>query len=133
MEDESIRINEISDCRQRAIICKEPNLNSSQIFKSICNTIINYPHLTKHEKKYLINDLIRIRDAQNVIENTGERRKCEYCNNQVIAITYCESCIRDYLERDFSKWTAGRSYILKNLKNSRTTDEKWLKNDKQAM
>ncbi|CAG8775933.1 25377_t:CDS:1, partial [Gigaspora rosea] len=52
-------------------------------------------------------------DAQNVIENTGEKRKCEYCNNQVIAITYCESCIRDYLKRNFSEWTTGNVKIDK--------------------
>ncbi|CAG8791361.1 3153_t:CDS:1, partial [Dentiscutata erythropus] len=113
MEDESTRIDEISDCRQRAIVCKEPNLSPSQIFKSISNMVVNYPHLTKYEKKYLINDLIRIRDVQNVIENTGEKRHCEYCNNQVIAITYCENCIRNYLKRDFSEWTTGNVKIDK--------------------
>ncbi|CAG8500023.1 14503_t:CDS:2 [Dentiscutata heterogama] len=109
MEEKSIRVDEISDCRQRAIICKESNLNSSQIFKSISNMVVNNPCLTKHEKKYIINDLIIIRDAQNVIADIGERRHCEYCNNPAIAITYCENCIRNYLERDFSKWTTGNS------------------------
>ncbi|CAG8745762.1 27966_t:CDS:1 [Dentiscutata erythropus] len=111
MEEKSIRIGEISDVRQRAINCKEPNLTPSQIFKSITNTIINYQSLTKHEKQYLISDLVRIRDAQNVIADIGEKRHCEYCDNRVIAITYCENCIRNYLERNFSKWTTENDKI----------------------
>ncbi|CAG8587550.1 6711_t:CDS:2, partial [Racocetra fulgida] len=70
---------------------------------------------------------------------TGEKRQCEYCNKQVIAITYCESCIRNYLEKQdgifssvyiatwkngpFKEWDAEKhelrrgdddTYILKN-------------------
>ncbi|CAG8687692.1 34596_t:CDS:1, partial [Racocetra persica] len=116
MEDKPIRINEISDCRQRGIVCKGPNLDSSQFFKHICNTIINHPSLTIQEKKYLINDLIRIRDTQNIIEETGEKRQCEYCNKQVIAITYCESCIRNYLEKLFNKWTTRNDELDKLIR-----------------
>ncbi|CAG8527876.1 7456_t:CDS:2 [Cetraspora pellucida] len=138
MEDKSIRTDEVSDCRQRGIICKGPNLNPSQIFKSICNTIINNPILTIKEVDYLINDLIIIRDAQNIIEETGEKRQCEYCNKQVIAITYCEGLyIAKWEIGPFKEWDAEKQvlkrgdndvYILKSLKNSKTADELWLKN-----
>ncbi|CAG8435132.1 9994_t:CDS:2 [Scutellospora calospora] len=107
MKVKVIRKDVISDCRQRGIICKDDNLNPPEIFKSICNTVINHTDLTKHEKQYLINELIKIRDAQNIIGDIGERRTCAYCNNQVIAITYCERCIRNYLQRNSNKWTTG--------------------------
>ncbi|CAG8527175.1 27919_t:CDS:2 [Dentiscutata erythropus] len=112
----NLRIDMISDCRQRAIVSKEPDLDHSQTFKSICNTVINNRILTEQEKVYLINDLIIIRDSQNVIENIGEKRQCKYCNNQVIAFLYCEFCIRNYLKERFSKWNTGDDKLDKLIR-----------------
>ncbi|KAF0447966.1 kinase-like domain-containing protein [Gigaspora margarita] len=97
----------ISDCRQRAIVILRmfPELEGPKYFKALCNIVINDPLLEIHEKTYLIYDLSKIHDTQNIINKIKIRRRCEYCNTQVIAILYCERCIRNYLEKQFRKWT----------------------------
>ncbi|KAF0447963.1 protein kinase [Gigaspora margarita] len=109
----NLRMDSISDCRQMAIIFmkKLSNIDSSQMFKFICNIVINNLHLTQYEKNYLIHDLIKTRDSQNIIEKVGERRLCKYCNNKVFAILYCEDCVRNYLKSKFNNWSTGSNNI----------------------
>ncbi|CAG8524987.1 25021_t:CDS:2 [Dentiscutata erythropus] len=113
----NLRIDLISDCRQMAIIFMKnfPNLDNSQMFKFICNVVINNLHLTQHEKNYLIFDLIITRDSQNIIEEIGERRLCKYCNSKVLANG-------PYIEWDTEQQILKRggkgTYILKRLNNS---------------
>ncbi|POG61721.1 kinase-like domain-containing protein [Rhizophagus irregularis DAOM 181602=DAOM 197198] len=42
------------------------------------------------------------------------KRICENCNQECLATTYCECCIRNYLKAKFSNWTSG-NVIINNL------------------
>ncbi|CAG8461079.1 8474_t:CDS:2 [Scutellospora calospora] len=111
MNQSNLRIDVISDRRQRAIVNSRvfPKLSGPQFFKALCNLVYNDSFLNIDEKIYLIDDLSKISDIQNVSENIGEKRLCKYCNNKVIAILYCECCIRNYLKNQFNKWSSGNS------------------------
>ncbi|CAG8755231.1 9401_t:CDS:2, partial [Gigaspora rosea] len=107
INDSKLRIDMISDCRLRVIVDLKrfPKLVGPQYFKALCNGVINDPLLKTNEKAYLISDLSEIKDAQNIIEKFEIRRRCVYCNTDVIATNYCEYCIRNYLEK--REWTTG--------------------------
>src|SRR5581483_10414892 len=57
--------------------------------------------LTKEVSSSTINILVRERDCDKVLLNEGTRRICENCQNHCLAESYCELCIRKYLEANF--------------------------------
>ncbi|CAG8463711.1 6812_t:CDS:2 [Gigaspora margarita] len=138
INNSNLRIDMISDCRLRVIVDLKrfPKLVGSQHFKALCNGVINDPSLRANEKAYLISDLSEINDTQNIIEKVEIRRRCVYCNTDVIATNYCEYCIphRCYSTIYTAKWENGPFtwdkeqqklkrggpgiYILKALENS---------------
>ncbi|CAG8590969.1 1065_t:CDS:2 [Scutellospora calospora] len=103
-----LRIDVISDRRQRAIVNlrKFTNLTSFQFFEALYDIVNSDPLLNIDERKYLMHDIRKIRDIQNVTENIGEKRLCEYCKNEVIATLYCEGCVRNNLKKQFNKWSS---------------------------
>ncbi|CAG8527131.1 27917_t:CDS:1 [Dentiscutata erythropus] len=115
----NFRMDMISECRIKAIVRLREfsKLRGAQYCKAFCDIVINDTLLETHEKIYLIYDLLKIRDTQNIIhKNVEVSRKCEYCNNQVIAALYCEFCIRNYLEKQFNKWTSENEEIDKLIR-----------------
>jgi hypothetical protein len=62
-----------------------------------------------------ITEAIRLRnkmyDRDRILYNEGTRRICEYCNQECLAISYCEYCIQNYLKAKFSIWTSGNNDI----------------------
>ncbi|RIA87480.1 hypothetical protein C1645_285446 [Glomus cerebriforme] len=74
-------------------------------------TILADKSLTKDEKTKAIRIINEGYDRQKILHNYGERRICENCKQECIAITYCEYCIRNYLKAKFSNWTSGNNDI----------------------
>ncbi|EXX53899.1 polo kinase CDC5 [Rhizophagus irregularis DAOM 197198w] len=74
-------------------------------------TILNDESLTENEKSEAIKILTKTYDHNKFISNKGTRRICENCNQECLATTYCEYCVRNYLIVKFSNWTSGNNDI----------------------
>ncbi|RIA79713.1 hypothetical protein C1645_882543, partial [Glomus cerebriforme] len=74
-------------------------------------TILADESLTNDEKSKAIELLNEGYDNDKVIFNKGKKRICEYCQEECLATSYCEYCIRNYLKGKFSNWTSGNNDI----------------------
>ncbi|GBC11239.1 kinase-like domain-containing protein [Rhizophagus irregularis DAOM 181602=DAOM 197198] len=73
--------------------------------------------LTKNEKSVLI-CLLNIKfDNDKVLFNRGTKRICENCNQECLAKSYCEYCIRNHLKKNFSNWASGNTNIDDLIQN----------------
>jgi hypothetical protein len=77
-------------------------------------TLLADKSLTKNEKTEAIRILVETYDENKIRNNEGMRRVCENCNQECLATSYCEYCIRNYLKSKFSNWTSG-NVIIDNL------------------
>ena len=101
-----------------AAIHRSVNLTDTKIHDDIHKryefkkqTILADELLTKDEKTYAIRHLTKSYDRHKIFFNSGTRRTCENCNQECLATLYCEYCIRNYLEANFSNWTSGNDDI----------------------
>ncbi|EXX76875.1 hypothetical protein RirG_029020 [Rhizophagus irregularis DAOM 197198w] len=67
--------------------------------------------LTEDEKTEAIKIINQKYDKEKVFHNSGTKRICENCNQECLATSYCEVCIRNYLKTEFSNWTSGNDDI----------------------
>ncbi|GBB83121.1 hypothetical protein RclHR1_00010003 [Rhizophagus clarus] len=67
--------------------------------------------LTEDEKSEAMRILTVTYDENKILFNEGTRRVCENCNQECLATTYCEHCIRNYLKTNFSNWTSENDVI----------------------
>ena len=74
-------------------------------------TVLADESLTKDEKTEVIRRLNKDYDRYKVLYNEGTKRICENCNQECLATTYCEICVRNYLKANFSNWTCGNDDI----------------------
>ena len=74
-------------------------------------TILADESLTKDEKAEALRLLIEFYDQEKVSKNEGTTRICENCNQECLATSYCELCVRSYLKANFSNWTSGNDNI----------------------
>ncbi|RGB31346.1 hypothetical protein C1646_764193 [Rhizophagus diaphanus] len=79
----------------------------SVIRKNLINAAID----RAYEKSEAIRKLTKLYDVSKIIFNEGTRRVCENCNQKCLATLYCEFCVRNYLEANFSNWTSGNDDI----------------------
>src|SRR5579859_102051 len=95
---------------------------NSLIDYTICDTIdkrLEFRKKTTLADKYLTNDgkseviklLNKDYDHNNIYYNNGTKRICENCQDEFLAILYCEHCVRNYLKSKFSNWTSGNGDI----------------------
>ncbi|EXX57014.1 kinase-like domain-containing protein [Rhizophagus irregularis DAOM 181602=DAOM 197198] len=70
--------------------------------------------LTENEKSEAIIIIAKNYDLNKLTFNEGTKRICENCNQECLAVTYCEYCVRNYLKAKFSNWTSG-NVIIDNL------------------
>src|SRR4051812_25828015 len=87
------------------------NLDKRHEFRK--KTIVNDESLTEDQKEKAIKFLCTRHDYDRIIFNEGTKRICENCNQKCLAISYCEYCIRKFLEANFSKWSSGNQDIDK--------------------
>ena len=74
-------------------------------------TVLADESLTKEEKTEVIRRLNKDYDRYKVLYDEGTKRICENCNQECLATTYCELCVRNYLKENFSNWTSGNDEI----------------------
>ena len=74
-------------------------------------TVLSDKSLTKDEKTEAIKILSKEYDRRKLVHNKGTKRICENCNQECLATTYCEICIRNHLKANFSNWTSGNDKI----------------------
>src|SRR3954471_3750225 len=74
-------------------------------------TILADETLTEDEKANAIKSLNKTYDRNKVLFNEGEERICENCNQECLASSYCEICVRNYLKANFSNWSSGNDDI----------------------
>src|SRR4051794_7750637 len=67
--------------------------------------------LTVFEKSFVIEMLDMQHDREKILNNVGKKRICENCQLECYATLYCEHCVRNYLEAEFSNWTSGNNDI----------------------
>jgi hypothetical protein len=67
--------------------------------------------LTDDEKFEAIKILNIDYDRNKVMYNEGIRRVCENCNQECLATSYCEYCVRNYLKVKFLSWTSGNDNV----------------------
>ena len=74
-------------------------------------TVLADESLTKDEKNEVIKRLNKEYDRYKVLRNEGTKRICENCNQECLATTFCELCVRSYLKANFPNWTSGNDNI----------------------
>src|ERR1051325_8791014 len=85
--------------------------NFVKIFEFRKQTILADESLTKDEKSYAIKRINKIFDYDKIRLNKGTKRICENCQDECLATSYCEHCVRNYLKANFSKWTSGNDDV----------------------
>src|SRR5436853_6107964 len=74
-------------------------------------TLLTDETITKDEKTEAVKIISQTYNRQKLIYNEGTKRICENCNQECLATTYCELCVRNYLKANFSNWTSGNDNI----------------------
>src|ERR1051325_11814835 len=85
--------------------------NTDKQYEFMQQTVLADESLTKDEKTEVIKRLNKDHDRYKVLDNEGTKRICENCNQECLATTYCEICVRNYLKANFSNWTSGNDNI----------------------
>ncbi|GBC02293.1 hypothetical protein RclHR1_04540017 [Rhizophagus clarus] len=67
--------------------------------------------LTDVEKLKVIEFLNYDYYYHKILLKIGKKRICENCQEECLATSYCEYCIRNYLAAKFKKWTSGNNDI----------------------
>ena len=70
----------------------------------------------RKEKIEATKTLNKYYDYNKVKFGRGRMRTCEDCQQLCCALSYCEICIRKYLETEFLNWTSGSTDIDDLLK-----------------
>jgi hypothetical protein len=87
------------------------NNNLDKISEFLRQTILTDETLTEDEKLVSINFINKNFDKHKIQNDKGTKRICEDCQNECLATSYCENCIRNYLKENFSNWTSGNNDI----------------------
>ncbi|POG63436.1 kinase-like domain-containing protein [Rhizophagus irregularis DAOM 181602=DAOM 197198] len=100
--------------RSYALMDSNTRLNAHKAYEFRKQTILDNESLTENEKSEAIRILTQNYDLNKLTLNEGTKRICENCNQECLATTYCEYCVRNYLKAKFSDWTSG-NVIIDNL------------------
>ncbi|POG72941.1 kinase-like domain-containing protein [Rhizophagus irregularis DAOM 181602=DAOM 197198] len=73
--------------------------------------ILDDKFLTSEEKTEAIGIINKSYDHDKILYNFGRKRICENCNQECLAILYCEFCVRNCLKSNFSNWSSGNDDI----------------------
>jgi hypothetical protein len=114
-----IRRNLISVALNRAFALIDYNVHKDfhEEYKFCEKIILNDDSLTEEEKTEAIRLNNKDYDRDKIRYNSGTRRTCENCNQKCLATLYCEYCVQNYLEDNFSNWTSGNNDIDNLIKN----------------
>src|SRR4051812_46152000 len=87
------------------------NADMHKRFKDIRQYVLADESITMDEKMEVMKRFDGDYDYFRVVQDDGDRRICENCQESCLAILYCEYCIRKYLEKNFPNWTSGNDTI----------------------
>ncbi|CAB4420781.1 unnamed protein product [Rhizophagus irregularis] len=106
----------INNAIDRAYALMDSNIrfNAHKSYEFQKQTILDDESLTENGKFEAIRIITKNYDYSKLILNEGTKRICENCNQECLATTYCEICVRNYLKAKFSNWTSG-NVIIDNL------------------
>jgi hypothetical protein len=107
----NIRIEVVAVVINRAVRSIDYN-NSHTLYESYefkKQTLLDDNSLTDDEKAFAIKQLNKTYDGNRIKYNEGTRRTCENCNQECLAISYCEYCVQNYIKANFSTWTSGNN------------------------
>ncbi|EXX69544.1 Sps1p [Rhizophagus irregularis DAOM 197198w] len=106
----------INNAIVRSYALMDSNVRSSahKAYEFSKQTILDDESLTENEKSEAIGIITINYDYNKLLLNEGTKRICENCNQECLATTYCENCVRNYLKENFSNWTSG-NVIIDNL------------------
>jgi hypothetical protein len=109
----SSSINSALVAVNRAIRLTDVNIynNIHKQHEFVKQKILDDNSLTKKKKTEAIKILNGAYDRDKINYNSGTKRICESCNQECLAIFYCECCIRNHLRVKFSNWTSGNADI----------------------
>ncbi|GES77255.1 kinase-like domain-containing protein [Rhizophagus clarus] len=109
----TIRFEMVSAAIQRAEALEDPNIQNSlekgHEFRQ--RIVLADKLLTKDEKSLALKVLVGGLDIIKIYSNEGKKRICENCQNECLATSYCEHCIKNYLKENFSNWTSGNDDV----------------------
>ncbi|EXX51651.1 Ipl1p [Rhizophagus irregularis DAOM 197198w] len=80
-------------------------------YEFLKQTLLAEKSLTENDKSVAIKLLNHNYDENRINRNEGTKEVCKNCNQECLAITYCEHCIRNYLKANFSNWTSKNDEI----------------------
>jgi hypothetical protein len=92
------------------IDCNSHNDITEQ-YKFLKQTLLDEKSLTKNEKSEAMKLLRKNYDENKIRFNIGTKRVCENCNQECLAKSYCELCVRNYLKENFLNWTSKNDNI----------------------
>src|SRR6266542_2587568 len=115
----SLRKEFINAAINRAISLIDYNVQSDIVkqFKFIRRTILSDIYLSKDEKTEAIRLMNILYNRNKIMNNEGRKRICETCDQECLAISYCERCLQNYLKSKFSNWTSGNDDIDNLIQN----------------
>ncbi len=108
---DAIRQDLINDAIDKANELTDSNPNDIQDlnkkFEFRMQIVSSNHSLGKEENSETIKRLNKDHDKERLLYNEGPKRFCENCKKECLVTSYCESCIQDFLKKDFSIWTSG--------------------------
>ncbi|GBB90562.1 hypothetical protein RclHR1_17560004 [Rhizophagus clarus] len=94
-----------------ALMDNDTSIDIHKCYEFRKQIILDDKSLTGNEKSYAIEYLTQNYDLDKLTFDEGTKRICENCNQECLATTYCEHCVRNYLKAKFSNWTSGNDVI----------------------
>ena|SRR5438034_10974839 len=109
----SYNIANVDTAINRAYALIDYNIHNDQHkqYEFTKQTILTDESLTENEKAEAIRELTVAHDKDKIMYSEGTKRICENCNQECLAILFCEHCVRNYLKENFSNWTSGNDDI----------------------
>ncbi|POG67693.1 kinase-like domain-containing protein [Rhizophagus irregularis DAOM 181602=DAOM 197198] len=104
----------VNNALNRSYALLDNTLNCDTFYELRKQILLDDESLTENEKSEAIKIITKTYDLNKVTFNQGTRRICENCNQECLATTYCEYCVRNYLKAKFSNWTS-ENVIIDNL------------------
>ncbi|GES78439.1 kinase-like domain-containing protein [Rhizophagus clarus] len=102
----SIRNKLVSEAINKAYLLIDYDNDLEGQYESAKRIINDDESLNDNEKSEAINILSKNFDGFKILDNEGKRRTCEDCHKECLATFYCENCVRNYLKKNFTKWTS---------------------------
>ncbi|RGB31343.1 kinase-like domain-containing protein [Rhizophagus diaphanus] len=105
----------INDALNRSYALIDHNIrnDAQKVYEFRKQALLDDESLTDNEKTEAIRIITKTYDLNKLTFNKGTKRICENCNQECLATTYCEHCIRNHLKSNFLNWSSGNDNVDK--------------------